>query len=97
MKNGYNNVMDIMEHFKDKKVCLKHLEEMRWENGIVCPHCKSKEKMYRLRFNFKCSSCLKQFSVTKGTIFENSNIPLQKWFVAIYLLTSHKKGISSIQ
>jgi hypothetical protein len=50
-----------------------------------------------MKHNWKCSKCRKQFSETKGTIFENSAIPLQKWFVGIWLFTSHKKGISSIQ
>jgi len=85
-----------MMHFSDKETCKSYLAEMRWSNGITCPHC-SHYKIYTMKNNYKCAGCRKQFSVTKGTIFENSPIPLQKWFAAIWLITSHKKGISSLQ
>lgn len=92
------NLIDVMMHFSDESVCKKYLEKKRWEDGnIICPHCKHDGKIYIMKKNYKCSSCRKQFSVTKGTIFENSAIPLQKWFAAIWLMTSHKKGISSLQ
>ncbi len=65
---------------------------------MTCPHCDC-NKTYKFKNDktFKCSSCLKQFSIRIGTIFEDSNAPLLKWFFAIYLFTSLKKGISSIQ
>lgn len=98
MKNIFANLLEIMNHFNDKNVCVEYLKSLRWSDGkIECPHCFSSKKIYRMKYNYKCSECRKQFSVTKGTIFENSPIPLQKWFVAIYLMSSHKKGISSIQ
>jgi transposase-like protein len=71
----------------------------RWKGNVSCPHCKG-EKVNRLNGKtpaFKCYGCRKLFSATKGSIFENSAIPLQKWFAALYLITSHKKGISSHQ
>lgn len=86
-----------MMYFSDNETCKKYLAEMRWRDGIICPHCGNGDKIYTLKNNYKCSECRKQFSVTKGTIFENSPIPLQKWFAAIWLITSHKKGISSLQ
>jgi len=92
----FTNLIQVTTHFADKEVCKKYLANMRWNGSPVCPHCNNK-KVYIMKKNFKCASCRKQFSETKGTIFENSPIPLQKWFVAIWLLTSHKKGISSIQ
>ena len=67
--------------------------------AVVCPLCGSSRKIYRIRRNhgYKCSDCQKQFSVRKGTIFEESRLPLRKWFVAIWLVTSNRKGISSCQ
>lgn len=95
--NKFSNLVDVMMHFSDKKTCTEYLAKMRWDGKPYCPHCGNNEKIYTMKHNYKCSSCRKQFSVTKGTIFENSAIPLQKWFAGIWLITSHKKGISSLQ
>jgi transposase-like protein len=79
------------------------LEAIRWPNGPVCPHCGSCEKPYELKGKahrpglWKCSDCREQFSVTVGTVFERSKIPLSKWLTATYLICSSKKGISSHQ
>lgn len=85
---------------KDEKDCREYLAKQRWNGKPVCPYCGC-EKVYRIqeRDRYKCSSpkCYKKFSVTVGTIFEASKIPLLKWFMAIYLSTAHKKGISSYQ
>lgn len=95
----YNNLIDVLTTFADKEVATNHLIKLRWNGKPTCPHCNG-TKVYTLKGatkRFKCASCREQFSATKGTIFENSAIPLQKWFGAIYLITSHKKGISSHQ
>ena len=92
----FANLIEVTTHFSDKKVCKDYLAKMRWNGNPTCPHC-GNEKVYTMKHNYKCAKCRKQFSETKGTIFENSAIPLQKWFVGIWLFTSHKKGISSIQ
>ena len=89
-----------MQVFSDEQKCIDHFRAVRWPNGIACPHCGSMGKIYALNNGtYKCaeSQCAKKFSVRNGTIFEDSKIPLQKWFMAIYLVTSHKKGISSCQ
>jgi transposase-like protein len=99
LKMQFKNLLEITQYFADKQTCVDYLISMRWDGCVSCPHCAS-ERIYELKGankRFKCGSCRKQFSATKGTIFENSPIPLQKWFVAIYLMTSHKKGISSLQ
>ena len=94
----FSNLVDVMLYFADKETCKKYLARMRWANKPVCPHCDYSKKVYSMKKgNYKCAKCRKPFSVTKGTIFENSSIPLQKWFVGIWLITSHKKGISSLQ
>ena len=93
----FSNLVEVMMHFSNQKTCKDYLAKMRWDGNVVCPHCGNGGKIYTMKSGYKCSSCRKPFSVTKGTIFENSAIPLQKWFAGIWLITSHKKGISSLQ
>jgi transposase-like protein len=92
------NLMDFYKRFADEDACIDYLEEKQWHGQPVCPHCGS-VTIYKCQSRriFKCSDCTKQFSARIGTIFEESRLPLQKWFLAIWLLTSHKKGVSSIQ
>jgi len=92
------NLMDFYQRFVNEDACIDYLEEKQWHGQPVCPHCGS-VTVYRCKSRriFKCSDCTKQFSARIGTIFEESRLPLQKWFLAIWLLTSHKKGVSSIQ
>ncbi len=73
-------------------------EKQRWGDNITCAHCQH-SKVYKFSDSkrYKCAKCRKQFTATTGTIFEGSKIPLQKWFIAVYLATSHKKGVSSLQ
>ena len=93
--------------FQDAEVARQHLEAMRWPDGAVCPHCGSKEA-YKLMAKedskkpvrpgvYKCAECREQFTVTIGTIFEDSKIPLNKWLLAIHLLCASKKGMSAHQ
>lgn len=90
--------LDFQHEFKSEEVCLAFLEEQRWKNGRYCPHCGSYETYkYKDGKLFKCQDCRKQFTVKVGTIFSDSHISLTNWFYAIYLNTSLKKGISSIQ
>lgn len=96
----FENLIQLTSHFSDEKVCREHLENLRWNGKPVCPYC-GHEKVYRIEDGkrYKCASkeCYKKFSVTVGTIFENTKISLKIWFVAIYLACNHKKGISSLQ
>jgi len=79
------------------------LEALRWKNGVFCPHCKHKEVTKFKESNrsrkglYKCNTCKKQFTVTVGTVFENTRLPLTTWFSAFYFICSSKKGISSLQ
>ncbi|ATL46560.1 IS1595 family transposase [Chitinophaga caeni] len=94
-----NNLLDIAETFRDKNVCLDYLASKRWNGSVYCVFCGC-NNVYTLKGKYrryKCGDCRKQFSAIKGTIFENSPIHLQKWFMAIFLITTHKKGISSVQ
>jgi transposase-like protein len=98
MKNN-SDLFYFFKQFPDEAACRKFLEERRWGNTPECPHCGNKQKIYRYKDDklFKCAQCNKQFKVTTGTIYENSNIPLQKWFLTFYLSALTKKGISSIE
>ncbi len=98
-RTGYNNVLGLLQTFPDEAACARHLEELRWPNGIVCPLCASSRKIHRLSRPgiYKCGDCKKQFSIRKGTVYEESRIPLQKWFAAAFLMTTSRKGISSYQ
>lgn len=95
-------------YFTDKDQARIYLESIRWPNGVVCPHCGSEEQHYNLKGKensdkpvrkgvWKCKKCRKQFSVTVGTVFEKSHIPLNKWLLATFLICSSKKGMSSHQ
>ncbi len=98
----------IMQRFPDEDSARKYLEDVRWKNGKFCPKCGSTAEPYALkpkesskrpvrRGVYKCRDCRKQFTVTVGTIFEASHIPLNKWFIAIFLMCASKKGISAHQ
>lgn len=96
----FNNLHELIAKMPDEKNCRDYLVQQRWQGKPICPYC-GHEKTYVIEGGkrFKCASkaCYKKFSVTVGTIFEASNVPLNKWFMAIYLCTAHKKGISSYQ
>lgn len=90
------------ERFQDPLAAAAYLESLRWPNGPVCPHCKESErKPYKLKSKtrslWKCAACRKQYTVTVGTIFEGSHIPLNKWLLAFHVLCSSKKGMSAHQ
>jgi transposase-like protein len=102
-------LVDLMERFPDADSARDFLEENLWPDGPICPHCQS-QAVYRLtpkpdspkgkhcrKGLLKCKECRKQFTVTVGTIFEDSHIPLHKWLLGVYLMCSSKKGVSSHQ
>jgi transposase-like protein len=90
-------------YFHDDDAARNYLEGVRWPNGPVCPKCGSVGEHYELKGKStragvrKCADCRKPFSVTVGTVFERSKIPLSKWLAAAFLLCSSKKGISAHQ
>jgi len=89
--------------YTDTDAAREHLESLRWANGIFCPHCGGTEKITKLEGKstrpgvYKCNDCRSPFSVTVGTVFERSKIPLNKWLLAAQLMAASKKGISSHQ
>lgn len=94
-----NSLLNVAKRFPNEEACIEYLIKIRWNGKPVCTFCNYDEKAYKINGGklFKCSKCRKNFSIRKGTIFEDSGLPLQKWFFAIFLLTAHKKGISSCQ
>lgn len=96
----FSNLLELITYFKDDNTCRIYLEKIRWNDKLVCPYADCKhDHIYRYSDGkrYKCEKCQRQYSVKVGSIFEDSKISLQKWFAAIYLITSHKKGISSLQ
>lgn len=98
MLKSFNSLIQMMEAIPDEQVAVDHFTAIRWNNGAFCPHCGS-TRVYHFsdNRNHKCGDCRKRFSIRVGTIFEDSKLPLRKWLLAIWLITSHKKGIASTQ
>ncbi len=92
------NLMNLMLRFHKDEQCREYMEHIRWADGVRCPRCESNKisHMYT-RNQYDCDSCGYQFSVTSGTIFHDSHLPLTKWFTAIYLIVESKKGMSANQ
>lgn len=92
------DLMRLIERFDTDEKCRIALEKLRWPEGVRCIRCQS-EKISRAykRNQFECESCGYHFSVTAGTIFHDSHLPLRKWFIATYLICESKKGVSALQ
>ena len=95
------NLLSIFSKYPDQEACLEHLENVRWGISPRCPHCQSEHVARKAdgeragRWN--CHSCHSSFNVLSGTIMEKTQVPLQKWFLAIGLMVNAKKSISSWQ
>lgn len=89
--------------FTDKDQAREHLEALRWPRGPACPHCGGTQRNGRLRGKshraglYFCGDCRRQFTVTVGTVFERSKIPLNKWLYAIHIVCAHGEDISCTQ
>lgn len=92
------NLVTLIEQFRSEDRCRAYLERLRWPNGIHCPRCKS-AKISRIikRNQFDCDGCRYQFSVTVGTKFGDTHLPLWKWFLAVNIICDSKKGVSANQ
>lgn len=97
---------DLKREYADETVCKALLRDMRWADGVACPRCGKREKIYELKsrpFHWVCKNADcggrpgYRFSVITKTIFENTNYPLSTWFEVIYLVSQSKKGISALQ
>lgn len=105
---GTENLINLAKvALSDESAAVELMIRLRWPNGVACPRCGGSDP-YRLnrkgyaghpprRGLFKCSACRKQFTVTTGSVFEASHVPLSKWLMAIHLMASSKKGMSAHQ
>jgi transposase-like protein len=95
---NFKTLPECLDYFKEESICIAYLEQQRWGGNPACPFCGALNP-YRTNRGFKCCEklCGKKFTVKVGTVYENSKISLRTWFAAIYLCTSSKKGISSLQ
>lgn len=99
--NSFGSVLAFTDHFDNESKCVKYLESVLWKDGCVCPHCgnANEAKIYKFAYKnkYKCAECKKQFKVTAKTIMEGTHIPIRTWFIAMYLVAYHSKGMSSVQ
>ena len=97
----FNSLIAMTMYFNNEETCKNAIVETRWGKGeqqdVVCPYCAEHHCAIRKDGKFRCNKCKRNFSCKVGTIFEDSNLSLVKWFIAMYLISSHKKGISSYQ
>ena len=100
------NFAELAPYFADEAKAIEFIEGLIWPDGANCPHCGAADKLYRIKPNtakrvrhglWKCGHCKRQFTVKVGTIFEDSNIPMTKWLIAIYMMCNGKKGVSANQ
>ncbi len=92
------NLVNLIEQFGSDEKCRVHLTALRWPEGIECPRCESNSiSKIADRDQYDCNHCRYQFSVTSGTIFHDSHLPLWKWFLTVYLMIESKKGMSANQ
>ncbi len=101
MKNNEAvDLTDLISRYGDDQKCRNYLEHLRWKDGIRCPKCNGEKVssiLKRDQHNCDSESCRYQFSVTAGTIFHDTHLPLTKWFLATYLLCQSRKGMSANQ
>lgn len=92
------DLVQLMTDFNSEEKCRQVLEELRWPDGVVCIRCGSLYiRNNYTRNQYDCGDCGYQFSVTAGTMLHDTHLPLQKWFLAVYLMIESKKGISALQ
>lgn len=99
-------LLEIMRRFSTEEAARSYFERIRWPNGRVCPHCGSSDKSYARTANaktgtraglYKCAVCSDTFTVTVGTVMEDSKIPLNKWLIAFYMMCASKTQVSALQ
>lgn len=94
----FATLLELTKAIPDEKAAIAHFTAIRWKNGEFCPYC-GHDKIYHFADakTHKCAQCKQRFSIKVGTIFEDSKLPLRTWMLAVWFITSHKKGIASTQ
>ncbi len=101
-------LMAVMQRFSTEEAAREYFERVRWPEGPVCPHCGvcDQKRIYKIAPNpkaklraglYKCADCDRQFTVTVGTVMEDSHIPLNKWLIAFYMMCASKTQVSALQ
>jgi len=90
-----NDFQEFLVHFPDERACWQYLIDIRWSDGYVCPNCKSARYWLTSKHKIHCSDCEKEFSITSGTIFQDSKKPLLVWFHIIWWVVAQKTGASA--
>lgn len=94
----FESLYDLFEKIPNEQAAIEHFTAIRWKNGAFCPLCgATRVYTFKDKRTHKCGECRQRFSIKVGTIFEGTKLPLRKWIAAIWLITSHKKGIASTQ
>lgn len=92
------DMREFCQRFFTPRACLEYLVRSRWPEGFVCPKCSGKTAWLNpKRYVFECRQCGRQTSPTAGTLMHRSHIPIQEWFLAVYLVATHTPGISAVQ
>jgi len=98
INTDFNTTTELLQAFPDEQSCIDHLEFLRWENGSVVSPFASESKVYKCANNrYRCKETGKYFNVKTSTLFDNTKIKLNKWFLAIWLTMSHGNNISSVK
>jgi transposase-like protein len=99
MKNEAMTMMEFTERFGNEESCREYLYKTKWSEGFICPKCKVKDEPFQIvsRNLYQCKHCTHQTSVTAGTIMDKTQTPLKKWFLAIYLISTDKRGCSALR
>jgi len=99
MPTEFKSLFDLLKAIPDEQAAIKHFTAIRWRSGAFCPLCGSTRLIHHFSDGrtHKCGDCRKRFSIKVGTIFQDTKIPMQKWLMAVWMLTSHKKVIASTQ
>lgn len=97
INKDFNSLFELQSAFPTEQSCINQLEELRWKDNVVSPFDPT-SRIYKCKNNkYRCKNTGKYFNVKTDTLFDNTKIKLRKWFMAIWLTTSNKKGISSLQ
>lgn len=96
MENYPKTIFELEKSFSTEQACREYLYQLRWPEGFICPHCGHSKAWFTQRGNFLCIHCNIHVSVTAGTIFQGTRLPLRIWFRAIWQVVSQKHGISAL-
>jgi transposase-like protein len=90
------SLLDFEQWFRTEEACREYLAKLRWPAGFVCPHCSSPRAWMSRRFLYHCATCRRDTSVTTGTIFHRSHLPVRTWFRIAWWATNQKSGLSAL-